>query len=62
LHSISRGERVTVLSPPPDKFHLSGRTNYLAIEESIVKGLLGISMVSRIEMVYPTVKGAKDTY
>jgi hypothetical protein len=60
---ISRGERVTVLSPaPPERFHPSGQTNYQAIEEPIVKGLLGTSTVSRIEMVHPTVKGAEDIY
>ena len=60
---ISRGERVTVLSPPPpERFHPSGQTNYQAIEEPIVKGMLGTSAVSRIEMVHPTVKGAEDTY
>ena len=60
---ILRGERVTILSPPPpDRFHPSGQTNYQAIEEPIVKGLLGTSTVSRIEMVHPTVKGAEDTY
>jgi hypothetical protein len=60
---ISRGERVTVLSPPPpERFHPSGQTNYQAIEEPIVKGMLGTSAVSRIEMVHPTVKGAEDIY
>jgi hypothetical protein len=60
---ISRGERVTVLSPPPpERFHPSGQTNYQAIEEPIVKGLLGTSTVSRIEMVHPTIKGAEDVY
>jgi hypothetical protein len=58
---ISRGERVTVLSPPPlERFHPSGQTNYQAIEEPIVKGMLGTSAVSRIEMVHPTVKGAEN--
>ncbi|KAG9235613.1 hypothetical protein BJ875DRAFT_344071, partial [Amylocarpus encephaloides] len=58
---ISRGEGVTVLSPPPpERFHPSGQTNYQAIEEPIVKGLLGTSAVSRIEMVHPTIKGAED--
>jgi hypothetical protein len=58
---ISRGERVTVLSPPPpERFHPSGQTNYQAIEEPIVKGMLGTSAVSRIEIVHPTVKGAEN--
>jgi hypothetical protein len=60
---ISRGERVIVLSPPPpERFHPSGQTNYQAIEEPIVKGILGTSAVSRIEMVHPTVKGAENFY
>jgi hypothetical protein len=60
---ISRGERVTVLSPPPpERFHPSGQTNYQAIEEPIVKGMLRTSAISRIEMVHPTVKGAEDMY
>lgn len=60
---ISRGERVTVLlPPPPERFHPSGQTNYQAIEEPIVKGLLGTNAASRIEMVHPTVKGAEDIY
>jgi hypothetical protein len=58
---ISRGERVTVLSPPPpERFHPSGQTNYQVIEEPIVKGMLGTRTVSRIEMVHPTVKGAEN--
>jgi hypothetical protein len=60
---ISRGERVTVLlPPPPERFHPSGQTNYQEIEEPIVKGILGTSAVSRIEMVHPTVKGAENIY
>ncbi|KAH9221731.1 hypothetical protein DL95DRAFT_511590 [Leptodontidium sp. 2 PMI_412] len=58
---ISRGERVTVLSPPPpERFHPSGEARYQVIEEPIVKGKLGTSAVSRIEMVHPTVKGAEN--
>jgi flagellar biosynthesis GTPase FlhF len=48
--------------PPPERFHPSGQTNYQAIEEPIVKGMLGTSAVSRIEMVHPTVKGAENIY
>ncbi|RDW70117.1 hypothetical protein BP5796_08514 [Coleophoma crateriformis] len=60
---ISKGESVTVLSPPPpERFHPSGQTNYQVIEEPIVKGVLGTSGVSRIEMVHPTVEGAEDIY
>ena len=58
---ISRGEKITVLSPPPpERFHPSGLTNYQAIEEPILKGEIGGSAVSRIEMVHPTVKGAEN--
>ena len=60
---ISRGESVTVLSPPPPKrFHPSGQTSYQAIEEPIVKGMLGTNAISRIEMVHRTVKGAENTH
>jgi len=60
---ILRGERVTVLSLlPPDRFHLSGQTNYQTIEKPILKGLLRISTISQIEMVHPTIKGAEDAY
>jgi hypothetical protein len=61
VYQISKGERVTVLAPPPpDQFHPDGATNYQAIEEPILKGSIEGSVVSRIEMVHPTVKGAKD--
>jgi hypothetical protein len=60
---ISRGEKVTVISPPPpERFHPSGQTNYQAIEEPIVKGMLGTSAISRIKMVHLTVKGAENFY
>ena len=58
---ISRGERVTVLSPPPpDRFHPSGLTNYQEIEEPILKGNLDCSAVLRIEMVHPTLNVAEN--
>ncbi|TVY37833.1 hypothetical protein LSUB1_G005285, partial [Lachnellula subtilissima] len=60
---ISRGEKVTVLSPPPpERFHPSGATSYQAIEEPIIRGKLETRTVSRIEMVHPTVKGAENTH
>ena len=60
LH-ISKGEKITVLSPPPPhRLHPSGLTNYQAIEEPILKGELGGDAVSRIEMAHPTVKGAEN--
>ncbi|KAI2000002.1 hypothetical protein LOZ52_005282 [Ophidiomyces ophidiicola] len=58
---ISQGAIVMVLTPPPPhKFNPSGRTNYQAIEEPILKGAFGGRAVSRIEMVHPTVKGAEN--
>lgn len=58
---VSRGEMVIVLSPPPpERFHPSGLTNYQAIEEPILKGLLGGGAVSCIKMVHPAVKGAEN--
>ncbi|KAF3484278.1 uncharacterized protein GIQ15_03602 [Arthroderma uncinatum] len=58
---ISQGATVVVLTPPPPhKFNPSGRTNYQAIEEPILKGAFGGSAVSRIDMVHPTVRGAED--
>jgi len=58
---VSRGEKITVLSPPPpERFHPSGLTNYQAIEEPILKGKIGGNAVLRIEMVHPTVKGADN--
>ncbi|KAH8691940.1 hypothetical protein BGW36DRAFT_277946, partial [Talaromyces proteolyticus] len=56
---ISRGNSVTVLSPPPpERFHPSALTNYQMLEEPIVKGMIGGISVSRIEIVHPMVKGA----
>jgi hypothetical protein len=47
---ISRGEKITVLSPPPpERFHPSELTNYQAIEEPILKGEIGGSAVLRID-------------
>ena len=57
---ISKGEKVTVLSPPPpQRFHPSGLTTYQAIEEPILKGVFGDHLL-RIEMAHPTVKGAEN--
>ncbi|KAK2853271.1 hypothetical protein FQN49_005238 [Arthroderma sp. PD_2] len=58
---ISQGTAVTVLTPPPPhKFNPSGRTNYQALEEPVLKGVFGGKAVSRIEMVHPTVNGAEN--
>ncbi|EZF28567.1 hypothetical protein H109_07635 [Trichophyton interdigitale MR816] len=59
---ISQGARVIVLTPPPPfKFHPSGRTNYQAIEEPILKGAFG-DAVSQIQMAHPTVRGAEHSW
>ncbi|RJE26458.1 hypothetical protein PHISCL_01168 [Aspergillus sclerotialis] len=52
---IARGEKVTVLSPPPERFHPSGLTNYQAIEEPIIQGKIGGYAVGQIVLVHPTV-------
>jgi hypothetical protein len=57
---ISRGEKITVVSPPPERFHPSGPTNYQAMEEPILKDEIGGSALLQIEMVHPTVKGAEN--
>ncbi|KAH7399786.1 hypothetical protein BKA64DRAFT_670400 [Cadophora sp. MPI-SDFR-AT-0126] len=58
---ISKGERVTVLSPPPpERFNPCGQTNYQMIEEPIVKGVFGTGAVSRIVMVHPDVSKAEN--
>jgi len=58
---ISRGEKITILSPPPpERFHPSGLTNCQAREEPILKGKIRGSAVLRIEMVHPTVEGAEN--
>ncbi|KAF2177152.1 hypothetical protein K469DRAFT_810030 [Zopfia rhizophila CBS 207.26] len=58
---ISRGEKVTVLSPPPpERFHPSGLTNYQAIEEPILKKVITSHALFQIEMVHPTVKRAEN--
>lgn len=57
---ISKGEKVTVLTPPPpERFHPSGYTNYQSIEEPILKWAAK-SRTLRIEMVHPVVQGAGD--
>lgn len=61
---IAGNERVLVLSPPPpERLHPSGRTNYQAIEEPILKrAIAGDAPLLRIEMVHPTVKGAENFF
>jgi hypothetical protein len=60
---ISRGELVTVLSPPPpERFHLSGHTSYQEIEEPIVTGQVGQSAVAQIIIVHPTIKGGEEFF
>ena len=58
---ILRGERVTVLSPPPpERFHPSGQTNYQAIEEPILKREKEDGTRLLLEMVHPMVEGVED--
>jgi hypothetical protein len=58
---ISKGKKVTVLSPPPpQKSHPSGLTTYQAIEEPILKWAIACGAVLQIDMVHPTVKGAEN--
>lgn len=58
---IARGEKVTVLSPPPpERFHPSGLTNYQAIEEPIVRGQIGQYAVRQIVLVHPTVTESEE--
>ncbi|RFU73355.1 btb poz domain-containing [Trichoderma arundinaceum] len=58
---ISGGEVVTVLSqPPPQRFHLSGRTHYQKIEEPIIMWKMGNRPVKQIVVVHPTITGPGD--
>lgn len=58
---IARGEKVTVLSPPPpERFHPSGLTYYQAIEKPIIQGQLGRCAVHRIILVHPTVTESEE--
>ncbi|EUC40076.1 hypothetical protein COCMIDRAFT_62452, partial [Bipolaris oryzae ATCC 44560] len=58
---ITKGEKVTVLSPPPPRrFNPSGMTTYQAIEEPILRWAIAGGAILRIEMVHPTVKGAEN--
>lgn len=57
---VTRSAKVTVLSPPPQRFHPSGATNYQLVEGPILKGAIGSCSVGRIEMVHPTVEGAEN--
>jgi hypothetical protein len=58
---IWRGERVTVLlPPPPERFHPSGQTNYQAIEEPILKQPKTDGTRVRLEVIHPNVLGAEN--
>jgi hypothetical protein len=58
---ILRGEKVTVLSPPPpERFNPCGLTNYQLIEEPILKTEISGRASLRIYMVHPDVVGAED--
>lgn len=58
---ITRGEYVTILTPPPpERFHPSGLTSFQAIEEPILKGAISNHAVLRIDIAHPNVKGGGD--
>ncbi|KAJ5159931.1 uncharacterized protein N7482_006935 [Penicillium canariense] len=60
-HQWGQGDKVTLLSPPPpERFHPSGLSNYQAIEQPIVQGLIGEYAVQKIMMVHPTVKESEE--
>jgi hypothetical protein len=57
---VSKGHVVTVLSePPPQQLHPQGLLTYQTIEELVLKGTFSGAAVSQIEMMRPTVVGAK---
>jgi hypothetical protein len=60
---IIKGEKVTMLSPPPpERFNPCGLTNYQLIEEPILKTERSGRAALRIYMVHPDVEGAEDFY
>jgi hypothetical protein len=60
-HIAQSEDSITVLTPPPpERVHPSGETNYQAIEEPILKGKIGATSVTKIELVHPTVTGAEE--
>ena len=63
IEHISKSKKIIVLSSlPPHKLYSFRLTNYQAIEEPILKGGLRGGAVLYIEIVYLTVKGAKNFY
>jgi hypothetical protein len=59
-HIAQDNRIVTLLSPPPpEQYNPYGESNYQAIEEPILKGVLGVEVAS-IEMVHPTIPGAEE--
>jgi hypothetical protein len=52
---------IVLTKPPPNVYSTRGpRSNYLQLEEPILKGAAGGPGTTRIEYVHPTVKGATD--
>ena len=60
--TISRGEAVTVLSPPPpQRFNPHGFTSFQMIEAPILHWAASLNHVSlQIKIVHPMVEGAED--
>ncbi|RAH71885.1 uncharacterized protein BO66DRAFT_284234, partial [Aspergillus aculeatinus CBS 121060] len=57
---IARFEKVILLSsPPPQRLHPTGLSNYQLIEEPIIRGLLGHCAVQKIINIHPTVLGGE---
>ncbi|TLD29341.1 hypothetical protein PspLS_03211 [Pyricularia sp. CBS 133598] len=63
---ISKGDKVIVLSLPPDengdRFNPSPYTNYSGIEEPIVKGQLGNRAVGEMLILHPTIPEAEKFF
>ncbi|KAF9882757.1 hypothetical protein FE257_005316 [Aspergillus nanangensis] len=59
-HIAQDGGVVTILSPPPpSRFNPFGGSNYQTLEEPILKGELGPSVL-KIEIVHPEIHDAQD--
>lgn len=58
---ITRGNKVTILCPPPpQRFHPSGLTYFQTIEEPILRAAIDKGADLRLELVHPGVKAAGD--
>lgn len=58
---IAKGNKVTVLCPPPpQRFHPSGRSYFQVIEQPILRLEIAKGAEFCIELIHPGVKGAED--